>query len=125
MGTKRRTRTRTRTASPAPPATSPPAPSQGAEEEEEKEEENKEEEDEEKDQEEDERETGTQGAQALLVSTAPARASLLATALTYPVAVAPRGVREAQWSEKRRRTRRGVVHKISLTYQKRDDGTEK
>ena len=97
IGTKRRTRTRTRSASPASPGV-PQAPFQEFGEEEEREE-NKEED-------EDENETGTPGAQALLASTAPARASPLATTLR-PVGL--RGVREAQRSEMRMRTRKGVV----------------
>ena len=62
-----------------------------------------------KDQEEEEKETGTQGAQALLVSTAPPRASPIAMALHLSQEVGPRGVRAEQRSETRRRTRRGVV----------------
>ena len=104
IGTKRRTRTRT--ASPAPPASSspasPPALSQGAEEEEEEKKEDKEEE-------EDEKETGTPGAQALVVSTAPTRASPLAAALRLLYCGWAVRVREALRSETRSRTRRGGV----------------
>ena len=108
IGTKRKTRTRmsTRTASPAPPASSspasPPALSQGAEEEEEEEKDDKEEE-------EDEKETGTPGAQALVVSTAPTRASPFAAALRVLHCGWAATVREALRSETRSRTRRGGV----------------
>ena len=97
---------RTRTTSPAPPASSspasPPALSQGAEEEEEEEEENKEEED-------DEKETGTPGAQALVVSTAPTRASPLAAALRLLHCGWAARVRGALRSETRSGTKRGGV----------------
>ena len=104
IGTKRRMRTRmrTRTASPAPPASSspasPPALSQGAEEEKEN-----------KEEEEDEKETGTPGAQALVVSTAPTRASPFAAALRVLHCGWAATVREALRSETRSRTRRGGV----------------
>ena len=106
IGTKRRMRTRTRTAPPAPPASSspasPPALSQGAEEEEEEEKDDKKEE-------EDEKETGTPSAQALVVSTAPTRASPFAAALRVLHCGWAATVREALRSETRSRTRRGGV----------------
>ena len=121
IGTKRRTRTRmrTRTTSPAHPASSspasPPALSQGAEEEEEEEEGNKEEED-------DEKETGTPGAQALVVPTAPTRASHLAAALRLLHCGWAARVREALRSETRSRTRTGNPRKCRSPIKIRDDG---
>ena len=106
VGTKRRMRTRTRTAPPAPPASSspasPPALSQGAEEEEEEEKDDKKEE-------EDEKEKGTPSAQALVVSTAPTRASPFAAALRVLHCGWAATVREALRSETRSRTRRDGV----------------
>ena len=118
IGTKRRMRTRTRTAPPAPPASSspasPPALSQGAEEEEEEEKDDKKEE-------EDEKETGTPSAQALVVSTAPTRASPLAAALRLLHCGWAARVREALRSETRSRTRTGNPRKCRSPIKIRDD----
>ena len=122
IGTKRRMRTRTRTAPPAPPASSspasPPALSQGAEEEEEEEKDDKKEE-------EDEKETGTPSAQALVVSTAPTRASPLAAALRLLHCGWAARVREALRSETRSRTRTGNPRKCRSPIKKGMMGSKK